>query len=58
MKGHKLHVRRKLKEIMENEENIGLINKNDFEDQLVPVFSSFLELFHYSISLSLILLDT
>ena len=41
---------------MENEENKGLINKNDFQDQLVPFVSSFLELSHYS--LSLILLDT
>jgi len=27
VKGHRLHVRRKMKEIMENEENRGLINK-------------------------------
>jgi len=32
VKGHRLHVRRKMKEIMENEENRSLINKKAFED--------------------------
>ncbi len=33
MKGHMLHVRRKMKEIMEIEENRGLINKKASKDQ-------------------------
>ena len=37
---------------MEHEENRGLIDKKAFEDQLVPFFSSVLELPHYSLSLS------
>ena len=44
--------------IMENEENRGLIDKKASQDQLVPFVSEFLDLFHYSLSLSLILLDT
>ena len=44
--------------IMENEENICLINKKAYEDQLVPFFSSFWELSHYYLSFSLILLHT
>ena len=49
---------------MENEENRDLINKKDFEDQLVPLVSvvfgelSFGALSLFSLSLSLILLDT
>ena len=35
MKGHKLHVRRKLKEIKENEEIIDIHSKNSSEQQLV-----------------------
>jgi len=35
---------------MENEENRGRIDKKASEDQLVPFFSSFLELSHYSLS--------
>ena len=51
MKDHWLHVRRKLKE---NEENRGLIDKKAFEDQFVTFFvSPFLELAHYSLSLTL-----
>ena len=52
MKGHMLHVRRKMKEIMENEENEGLIDKKDSEDQLVPFFSSILEFSLSILSLS------
>ena len=52
MKGHRFHVRRKM---MENEENRGLFYKNVYEDQLVPFVSEFLELSHYSLSLSLTL---
>jgi len=33
--------------------NIGLIDKKDYEDQLVPFVGSVLELFHYSLSLYL-----
>ena len=48
MKGHKLHVRRK---IMENKENRGLINKKDFEDQFVTFFQfSFGALSPFSLS--------
>ena len=57
MKGHRLHVRRKMKEKMENGESRGLIHKKYSEDQLVAFcqFSvGFLSLFF----LSLILLDT
>ena len=50
MKGHRLHVRRK---IMENEENRGLIYKKASKDQLVPFVSSVLEFSNYSLSLSL-----
>jgi len=32
MKGHRLHVRRKMKEIMEIKENRGLIDKKAYED--------------------------
>ena len=42
--------------MMENEENRGLIDKKDFEDQLVPFLSSFLELSIYYLSYTL--LDT
>ena len=35
---------------MGNEENRGLIDKKDFEDQLVPFFSSVFELSHFSLS--------
>ena len=54
MKGHRLHVRRKMKEIMENR---GLIDKKAYEDQLERLdqfsFGALSLLF-----LSLILLDT
>ena len=50
MKGHRLHVRRKIKE---NKENKGLIHKKDSEDQLVA-FCQFgvgtLSLFSLSLS--------
>ena len=36
---------------MENEENRGLINKKDYEDELVPFVSLVLELSLYSLSL-------
>jgi len=56
VKGHVLHVRKKLKEIMENEENGGLIDKKAFEDELESLVGAVLELSLYSLSLSL--LDT
>jgi len=37
---------------MENEENRGLINKNDFEDQWARLGQFSFELSHYSLSLS------
>jgi len=44
---------------MENEENRGLIHKKASEDQLVTCFQfSVGALYDYSLSLSLILLDT
>ena len=47
--------------IMENEENRGLIDKKAFEDHLesflLPLVSEFLELSHYSLSLTLGHLD-
>ena len=57
MKGHRLHVRRKMTEKMENEENRGLIHKKDSEDQLVT-FCQFSFAALSLLSLSLILLDT
>ena len=54
-----LHVRRKMKEIMENEENRGLIHKKASEDQLVTCFQfSVGALYDYSLSLSLPLSHT
>ena len=41
-----------MKEIMEIEENRGFTDKKASKDQLVPFFSAFLELSHYSLSLS------
>ena len=53
MKGHKLHVRRKMKEINGNEENRGLIDKKAYADQMVTfcqfIFGS-LSLFFLSLS--------
>ena len=51
MKGHMLHARRKMNEIMQNEENLSLIHKKASEDQLVT-FCQFNvgALSHYSLS--------
>jgi len=54
MEGEKSHVACE----EENEEYRGLINKKAYEDLLVAFVSSILELSHYSLSLSLSLLDT
>ena len=43
---------------MKIEENRDIFSKKASEDQLVPFVSSVLELSHYSLSLSLSLLDT
>ena len=56
MKCHRLHVRRKIKENNENEENRGLINKKSFEDQWVSLVS--LVLVALTSTLSLSVLDT
>ena len=58
MKGHMLHVRRKLKENNGNEENRGLINKKASKDQFMAFVQCIFGALSLSLSLSLILLDT
>jgi len=53
VRGHRLYVRRKLKENNGNEENSGLIHKKAFEDKLVTFCQfSFGSLIILSLSLS------